>query len=137
MNNKSLHLDIIAIKEFFGEEPVTESGSSSFNIKADNNKIKIHLEIFPDNQTGNYLISVYTNNCHLQLHDCTRVIQSDMLEELLFISEDDNKLSGLIISKNGDCAMYSDVLKKDINSDLAELSSEKLLAAVALSIADI
>lgn len=33
--------------------------------------------------------------------------------------------------------MYSDVLKKDINSDLAELSSEKLLAAVALSIADI
>ena len=59
-----------------------------------------------------------------------------MLEELLFISEDDENLSGLIISKNGDCAMYSNVPKKDINSDLSELSSEKLLAAVALSIAE-
>lgn len=129
-------MDINEIKDFFEEELIVEGNSSSFNIKTDNNKIKIHLEIFPESSDGVFLISVYTSNCHLQLHNCSRIVVSKMLEELLFISEDDKNLSGLIISKNGDCAMYSNVPKKDINSDLSELSSEKLLAAVALSIAE-
>lgn len=129
-------MDINDIKEFFQEEITENSNSSSFIIKSDNNKIKIHLEVIPENDSENFLISVYTSNCHLQLHNCSRIVSSKMLEELVFISENEENLSGLIISKNGDCAMYSNVLKKVINSDLSELSSEKLLAAVALSIAE-
>lgn len=136
MNINSNVLDINEIKKFFQEELTENANSSSFIIKTDNNKIKIHLEVIPEVDSEFFLVSVYTSNCHLQLHNCSRIVVSQMLEELIFISENETNLSGLIISKNGDCAMYSNVLKKDINSDLSELSSEKLLAAVALSITE-
>jgi hypothetical protein len=57
-----------------------------------------------------------------------------MLEEIIFISETESFISGLIVSKQGDCALYSNVDKKILQSDFSELNSEKLLAAVALSV---
>jgi len=40
----------------------------------------------------------------------------------------------LIISKQGDCSLYSNVDKKTLSSDFLNLNSEKLLSAVALSV---
>ncbi|TRZ66371.1 hypothetical protein D4R20_00670 [bacterium] len=59
-----------------------------------------------------------------------------MLEEIIFISETENHISGLIISKQGDCSLYSNVEKDLLKKDFMELDSEKLLAVVALSLAD-
>ncbi len=82
------------------------------------------------------LVSVYTNNCHLQLQNCNKIIVSSMLEEMIFVSESGNFISGMIISKQGDCSLYSNVDKKTLSSDFTTLSSEKLLSAIALSVTE-
>lgn len=107
----------------------------SLKIKNIKNKNFISLDIFFEE--GNYgLVSVYTDNAHLQLQSCSGFILSNMLEEVIFISETGDKISGLIISKQGDCSLYSNVKKELLNMDFMELSSEKLLAAVALSVVE-
>jgi hypothetical protein len=107
----------------------------SLKIKNIKNKNFISLNLFfEEGNTG--LVSVYTDNAHLQLQSCDGFILSSMLEEVIFISESDDKISGLIISKQGDCSLYSNVKKELLNKDFMELSSEKLLAAVALSVVE-
>lgn len=110
--------------------------ADSYSIIIRNAKVNsdISVEVFPGE--NEYLVSVYTSNAHLQLQSCTGFIISEMLEEIIFFSETESKISGLIISKQGDCALYSNVDKKILSSDFSDLSSEKLLAAVALSVTE-
>jgi hypothetical protein len=107
----------------------------TLKIKNIKNKNFISLDIFFE-EGNKGLISVYTDNAHLQLQSCDGFILSNMLEEIIFISESNDKISGLIISKQGDCSLYSNVKKELLNKDFMELSSEKLLAAVALSVVE-
>jgi hypothetical protein len=132
--------DIIAgIEKLFDTSFKSAENSIILDIKNEQTNFRIHLEMFVDNSENdedNYLISVYTNNCHLQLQNCKRIIISQMLEEIIFISETETKLSGLIVSRKGDCALYSNVNKDVLSKDFAELNSEKLLSAVALSVSE-
>ncbi|MEO8447088.1 MAG: hypothetical protein ABI528_06310 [bacterium] len=127
--------EISKIENLFSEKFTETENSYIINIRNENINSSISVEIFPE-ENDKYLISVYTNNTHLQLQACSNFIVSEMLEEILFISETESTLSGLIISKQGDCALYSNVDKNILRSDFTELNSEKLLAAVALSISD-
>lgn len=127
------------IEELFETTFASEGGSYSMQLKNEKDNSKIHIDIIPETDEGNensFLISVYTNNCHLQLQACNKFIVSKMLEEAIFVSEAGDKISGLIISRQGDCALYSNVDKKLLNSDFGELNSEKLLSAVALSVTE-
>lgn len=133
--------DIIAgIEKLFDTSFKSAENSIILDIRNEKTNFRIHLEMFADNSEmgddDNYLISVYTNNCHLQLQNCKRIIISQMLEEAIFISETETKLSGLIVSKKGDCALYSNVSKDILAKDFSELNSEKLLSAVALSVSE-
>ena len=127
--------DLKKIEELFSES--FNKTENSYTISLRNNKINsvIFAEIIPEDNSL-YLISVYTNNTHLQLQSCSSMIISEMLEEVVFISETPEKISGLIISKQGDCSLYSNVDKKLLSSDFSGLNSEKLLAAMALSITE-
>ncbi len=127
--------ELINIEALFSEKFQKTENSFIINIKNEKINSNICVEIFPE-KDETYLISVYTNNTHLQLQSCTNLIISEMLEEIIFISETDSVISGLIVSKQGDCALYSNVDKKILRSDFTELNSEKLLAAVALSVSD-
>lgn len=127
--------DLKQIEILFSEKFQKTESSLVINIKNERINSNICVEIFPEKDSG-YLISVYTNNTHLQLQSCTNLIVSGMLEEIIFISETETSISGLIVSKQGDCALYSNVDKKILRSDFSELNSEKLLAAVALSISE-
>lgn len=111
---------------------------NSFTIKIKNEKINslIYVEIIPE-ENSVCLISVYTNNAHLQLQSCTNIVISEMLEEVIFIADAGDSISGLILSKQGDCSLYSNVDKKILRSDFSNLNSEKLLAAMALSVTEI
>ncbi len=109
--------------------------SVSFNIANQQKKSEISLEIIPESD-DNALISVYTENAHLQLQNAKYFLLSEMLSEVIFISETENEISGLIISSQGDCSLYSCVSKSILKGDLMNLSSEKLIAAVALSLAE-
>lgn len=123
------------IEVLFGSDFETAENCRSLKIKSLRTDGKISLDIFSE-EAGKFLVSVYTSNSHLQLQNCTRAIISNMLEEVIFVSETDAQISGLIISRQGDCSMYAGVNRGLLSSDFSELSSEKLLAAVALSVAD-
>jgi len=127
--------DLKQIEILFSEKFQKTESSLVINIKNERINSNICVEIFPEKDSS-YLISVYTNNTHLQLQSCTNLIVSGMLEEIIFFSETETSISGLIVSKQGDCALYSNVDKKILRSDFSELNSEKLLAAVALSISE-
>lgn len=127
--------DLKKIEQLFSE--TFERREDSYLISIRNEKINcsISVEILPE-ENSMFLISVYTNNTHLQLQSCSNIVVSGMLEEVIFLSETDQSVSGLIISKQGDCALYSNVDKKVLRTDFSELNSEKLLAAIALSISE-
>lgn len=126
---------INGIGKLLGNPLEETDGRWKINLVSKLKKTVISLEIFPE-PDGKALISVYTENSHLQLQDCNSVILSEMLSEVIFIAEYGEKISGLIVSMQGDCSLYSNVDKKIVSSDLSELTSEKLIAAVALSLTD-
>jgi len=137
-NNKKPVFDreaIDGIGKLLGNPMKETENGWKINLVSKLKKTEISLEIYPE-ENGNALISVYTENSHLQLQDCTSLILSEMLSEVIFIAEYEEKISGLIVSMQGDCSLYSNVNKKIVSSDLTELTSEKLIAAVALSLTD-
>ena len=121
------------LEKLFGVK--MQKSENSFSFKIANTKLNngIALDIFLDDNADN-LISLYSENSHLQLQSCKYFIISQMLEEVIFYTESENKISGLIISKQGDCSLYSNVDKSTLSSDFMSLNSEKLLSAVALSV---
>ncbi|MBS1518706.1 MAG: hypothetical protein JSS91_11520 [Bacteroidetes bacterium] len=123
------------IEKLFSAKLIRTDNTFTLNIAHKNINSNICLEIYPE-ENDKCLISVYTNNTHLQLQSCSNMIISDMLEEVIFISETDEYISGLIVSKSGDCSMYSNVSRKVLKTDFSELNSEKLLSAIALSISE-
>ena len=127
--------DFKKIEGLFSETFERNEDSYTINIRNEKINSNISIEILPD-ENSMLLISVYTNNTHLQLQSCTNIVVSEMLEEVIFLSETNESLSGLIISRQGDCALYANVDKKVLRSDFSELNSEKLLAAIALSISE-
>lgn len=124
--------NINEIGKLFNSSPVEEDGSFSLRITGEKINRLISLNIFPDN--NNFLISVYSENSHLQLQSCKGFIISNLLEEVIFFSECSDCVSGLIISKKGDCSLYSSIDKSLFKKNFMELNSEKLLSAVALSV---
>jgi len=95
------------------------------------NSISIDIIFEKDNDN---LISVYSQNSHLQLQSCKDFIISSLLEEIIFFTINNEKISAIIISKKGDCSLYANVDKSILRADFMTLHSEKLLSAVALSI---
>lgn len=132
---ESRQADLKVIEELFGSEFEVSGNCRSMKIENQRTHGKISIDIFSEEDSA-MLVSVYTSNSHLQLQNCGRIIVSSMLEEVIFVSESGRHISGLIISRQGDCSMYANVERSLLSSDFAELSSEKLLAAVALSVTE-
>ena len=87
-------------------------------------KRRLSVEIYPTIRTGKHngsLISVYTINSHLQLHQCTGYIASEMLGEVTFYSENDGKISGLIIEREAGCSLYANVDRSVLSGDFTRL----------------
>lgn len=138
MNSKNIkHLytkkSLKNIEKLFSKKFSFSKNIYSLIIDNKEKRTKISLDLIVDAK-DNCLVSVYTKNAHLQLQSSNYFILSSMLEEILFISENQKTVSGLIISLQGDCSLYSNVDKKLLKSDFKSLSSEKLISAVALSL---
>lgn len=131
--------DIKKIAQVLGVKPKHQGNHYRFEI--DNQKLKrtVSLEIFPNIRIGKRkgnLISVYTQNAHLQLHFCSGYVVSDLLGEVTFISEQKEKLSGLIIEKEGGCSLYANVERELLSGDFTKLGPEVMLSGIALSLTE-
>lgn len=115
--------------------------TNHFRIEVKNieRKLSLFVEIYSDLVIGENkgsLISVYGPLSHLQLHNCTGYVISDLLEEVTFISEFEGKISGLTIEREGGCSLYANVDRKLLSGDFTKLGPEVMLSSIALSLAE-
>ena len=129
--------DFNDISKLLGVTPQSEPNLVRFEIKKQNQTRYISLEIYTDIQIGKTkgnLISVYTANAHLQLHFCSGYICSELLGEITFFTESNDKISGLIIEKEGGCSLFSNVDKETLSGDFSQLAPEVMMSSIALSL---
>jgi hypothetical protein len=97
------------------------------------------LEIYPNISIGKRrgnLITVYTPTAHLQLHFCSGLVVSEMLNEVTFVGEYNGKLCGLIVEKEGGCSLYANVDREILSGDFTKLGPEVMLSGIALSLTE-
>ena len=125
-----------------GSAPKRMGNNIRFELELESreNGRKLAFEIYPNIRIGSKrgnLISVYTSNAHLQLHFCTGVVLSEMLNEVTFIGKHQGKITGLIIEREGGCSLYANVDRKILSGNFTQLGPEVMLSGIALSLTEV
>lgn len=131
--------DFKKIGKLLNAEPKPMGSNYRFEVAGKSAGRRLALEIFPQIRIGRgkgNLISVYTESSHLQLHFCSGYVISEMLGEVTFVGEQNGKLSGLIIEKDGGCSLYANVDRSLLSGDFTQLGPEVMLSGIALSLTD-
>lgn len=139
MANQFTEKEIAQISALLGVEGKSRGNNYRFELLNSESGNKLVLEIYPDipigKKNGN-LISVFTQNTHLQLHFCTGFVLSEYLGEITFVAENEGHLSGLTIEKEAGCSLYANVDSNMLSGDLTQLGPEVMLSGIALSLAE-
>lgn len=131
--------DIKKLEKMFGTAARPMGDNIRFELAPGDPHRKLALEIYPQipiGQTRGMLVSVYTENAHLQLHFCSGYVISELLGEVTFVAEQDGKLSGLIIEREGGCSLFANVDRSLVSGDFTKLGPEVMLSGIALSLTD-
>lgn len=131
--------DISKLTKAFGVPATRKGANIRFELPGKDPTRQLALEIFsgiPIGTKKGNLISVYTPSAHLQLHFCSGYVVSEMLGEVTFVGENNGKLSGLIIEKEGGCSLYANVDRSLLSGDFTQLGPEVMLSGIALSLTD-
>lgn len=128
------------ISEVIGAEKV-EWDTDHYRMKvssAESRRLLI-LEIYPNTPLGRQtgaMIVVYSGGAHLQLHNCSGFVMSEELGEVTFVSEAEDKISGIVVESDAACSLYSNINRDLISSDFTKFGVEVMLSGVALSLAE-
>jgi len=97
--------------------------------------LEVYMHIRIGKKTGT-MVSVFTENAHLQLHFCTAFVASESLGEITFVAEAGDKLSGLIIERGAACSLFANVDRSLVSGDFTTLAPQVMMSGVALSLTD-
>ena len=100
---------------------------------------QLALEIFPEAHTGDEtmsMVSVYTSNTHIQLHNCSGYVVSESLGEVVFFSENGSRVTGVIVEKGAGCSVYANVNREVLSGDFSQMAPEVMLSGIALSVTE-
>lgn len=131
--------DFKKIGKLLNVQPKAMGSNFRFEVAGKDAHRRLALEVYPQIRIGNdrgNLVSVYTESSHLQLHFCSGYVVSEMLGEVTFVGEQNGKLSGLIIEKEGGCSLYANVDRSLLSGDFTQLGPEVMLSGIALSLTD-
>ena len=131
--------DFETFATILGVQPKVSGRSVRFEIENKEQQRKLALEIYSGIAIGKRkgtLISVYTPTAHLQLHFCTGYVVSEMLGELTFVGEENGKLSGLTVEREGGCSLYANVDREILSGDFTTLGPEIMMSGIALSLTE-
>ena len=132
--------NIEAIGQVLGATPKT-LGDDVFRIEVKNEEenrklaLEIHLGLDVNGEQMN-MVSVYSYNTFLQLHNCTAFVASDMLQQVTFFGKSGSKTSGLIIEKTAGCSLYANVDEAIISGDFTALPEDLMMCGIALSLTE-
>jgi hypothetical protein len=99
----------------------------------------IVLEVYGQMRIGKKqgnMVSVFTENAHLQLHFCTAFVVSESLGEVTFVAEAGNKLSGLIVERGAGCSLFANVDRSLVSGDFTTLAPQIMMSGIALSLTE-
>ncbi len=139
MIHKFTQDNISTIARILGAEPKKSGNVYRFEIVDREAGRKVALEIhmgmqIDDEQTS--LVSVYTQDTFLQLHNCTAFVASELLHQITFFGKDGSKISGLIVEKEAGCSLYANVNEALLSGDFTKLPPEVMMCSVALSLTE-
>jgi hypothetical protein len=116
--------DLRKLSRVLGVSAKQKGNNIRFELEGKESGRKLSLEIYPNiaigKKKGN-LISVYTPSAHLQLHFCSGFVVTSLLHEVTFVGEQDGKLSGLTIEREGGCSLYANVDSEMLSGDFTRL----------------
>lgn len=129
--------DIASIGKVLGVAGKSKGNNIRFELSNAKDHRQLALEIYPGifigKKKGN-LISAYTHNTHFQLHFCSGYVVSKDVGEVTFISETKDKVSAIVIEREGGCTFYSNVDRSILSGDYRMLAIDVMLAGIALSL---
>jgi hypothetical protein len=131
--------DFRKIGKTLGVTPKQKANNVRFELGSPGDPRRLTLEVYPGIPIGKKkgsLVTVYTQNSHLQLHFCSGYVVSPMLREVTFIGETAGKLAGLIVEKEGGCSLYANVDRGILSGDFTNLGPEVMLSGIALSLSE-
>jgi len=97
--------------------------------------MEIHLGLEVDSTRMN-MVSVYSQNTFIQLHNCTAFIASDMLKQVTFFGKAGGMTSGLIVEETAGCSIYANVSDSVLKRDFTQLPEDMMMCGVALSLTE-
>lgn len=131
--------DIKAIGTVLGVTGKHKGNNFRFEFSSAKDHRELALEIYPQISIGKKkgnLISAYTHNTHFQLHFCEGYVISKDVGEVTFIAGSKDKISAIVVEREGGCTFYSNVDKKILSGDFRMLAIDVMLAGIALSLTD-
>lgn len=132
--------NIDAIGKVLGSDP-KPLGNDVFRLELTNEEeqrklaLEIHLGLEVEGKQMN-LVSVYSGNTFLQLHNCTAFIASDMLKQVTFFGKQNGLTSGLIVEETAGCSLYANVKDAVLAGDFTQLPEDLMMCGVALSLTE-
>lgn len=129
--------DIKKIEKILGVTAKFKKNNFRFEFSSIQDNRQLALEIYPNiaigKKVGN-LVSAYTHNTHFQLHFCSGYVLSSDIGEVTFIAETKEKVSAIVVEKEGGCTFYANVDRSLLSGDYRMLSLDVMLAGIALSL---
>jgi hypothetical protein len=116
-------------------------GDDVFRIEVKNEEenvrlaLEIHLGLDVNEEQMN-MVSVYSYNTFLQLHNVTAFVASDILQQVTFFGKSGDKTSGLIVEKAAGCSLYANVDEAIISGDFTSLPEDLMMCGIALSLTE-
>jgi hypothetical protein len=84
---------------------------------------------------GSTVLSAQTVHGYFELHDVGRYVPVET-GEIIFVSETGDRISGLVVGREGTCSLFANVDKGTLSADFTTIEPPLLLAAMQLGLAE-
>lgn len=86
-------------------------------------------------QDDSAVLSAQTIHGYFELHNVLRYVPIEP-GEVIFVAEEGDRISGLVVGREGNCSLFANVLRSTLSADFATLEPTLLLAAMQLGLAE-
>jgi hypothetical protein len=131
--------DILSMSAILGAPPHETDGEYLFTLSNPQTRQSLTLNVSNNVDVGDEtraaLVIAQTQHGYFELHSCTGFLVFEP-DELIFVSEHNDLISGLIVGKQCTCSMFTNVRRSNLSADFTELDPRLLMSAMQLSVAE-